>query len=795
MSDKFDLFVSYKSQDANEVRSVVDSLIANGLRVWFAEYHVLLPNYTQFQTAIDKGIDDSQFALIFCNDSWARSQYCQLEIVRILQNLSLERILLVTIPAGFETQTLMKWVLHKIAQNALPEPGITPYLSIDDVTGKLAIPQEDLPFLKRIDLSAVRAIPWEDEPEKVIRFVVQSTGLLSKQVIPSPILQSHSATSRWTQRRFGVTLNPGVFEEQVNPESEWFTSVWGAGFFKAKMESHTLLMAVLVSPFEPAIASLSAGPTSSDDDRQLYGLYRKYAREFIADHDGIELGLHLFYWGIEKKSQMALTYILSKSDKEQLERRYALTIETADGAVAEINIMFAVNPEQEDRMEAFRTFCKFSPYFEKIVASLTYEPPPRWGEFTVVTLGAKSVAIIATLTGLIVALSYYTVPEICALWAAVNGVLFADAFLFFTWRPVSQVNQLIGSYSMRLNRPQSFLTRLMADLYDQIWGTFIWAPYAVFGGIVDWLGVLPIAAGLFLGIMSPWYWAVTGALVGGLGIVKYVNRCRKRGVPLREATKWAPGTPAMISCEGIVSVQGIDSARLDEPDIHQSRDRPLRSPLIRLDDAHEISPYLPGLLAELRRNDRRFYSNAVWGWSVGMIWAGIQGLSGHFYWGIAIAVLACLLVMSYWVVSMLLGEPPPLRHRMRRCRQEPSPESVRCVVGGYQELGDEGGVVAYLSRAVQWAVVLCQMCPERYGPLVDLGLAASSLSHAMTLRPQFFTHSLAYRAFQVGDDAYALSIEKADKVDSNRDVDRIRRLRATNQRLWEESQRNESQSP
>lgn len=48
MSAPYDAFITYKSEDADLVRNVADQLIASGIRVWFAEYQVLLQNYDQF---------------------------------------------------------------------------------------------------------------------------------------------------------------------------------------------------------------------------------------------------------------------------------------------------------------------------------------------------------------------------------------------------------------------------------------------------------------------------------------------------------------------------------------------------------------------------------------------------------------------------------------------------------------------------------------------------------------------------------------------------------------------------
>jgi hypothetical protein len=53
---KPEVFISYKSDDAEAVRHTVEVLIGNGLKVWFAEYEVLIKNYDNFDREIRRGI-------------------------------------------------------------------------------------------------------------------------------------------------------------------------------------------------------------------------------------------------------------------------------------------------------------------------------------------------------------------------------------------------------------------------------------------------------------------------------------------------------------------------------------------------------------------------------------------------------------------------------------------------------------------------------------------------------------------------------------------------------------------
>ena len=93
-----DLFISYKSEDAALARGIADQLRAAGLRVWFAEYEVLLHERDKFQNAIARAISDCRFGLAITNNRWAQSQHCDYEIKRLLRKIGPEHILELRIP-------------------------------------------------------------------------------------------------------------------------------------------------------------------------------------------------------------------------------------------------------------------------------------------------------------------------------------------------------------------------------------------------------------------------------------------------------------------------------------------------------------------------------------------------------------------------------------------------------------------------------------------------------------------------------------------------------------------------
>jgi len=88
-----DYFLSYKSEDANLVRQVAECLVSNGCSVWFAEYEILLPNYSDFQIAIDNGLANCKGGILFTSPRYWVSQHCQHEAAGLRKNLSPEKVL------------------------------------------------------------------------------------------------------------------------------------------------------------------------------------------------------------------------------------------------------------------------------------------------------------------------------------------------------------------------------------------------------------------------------------------------------------------------------------------------------------------------------------------------------------------------------------------------------------------------------------------------------------------------------------------------------------------------------
>jgi hypothetical protein len=83
-----DLFVSYRTTDVQTVRPVVERLMSQGVRVWFGEYRMLLENYQNFNAAIQEGIRDSRFAVLFTSPAYGESDHCKNEVSWIRESFA-----------------------------------------------------------------------------------------------------------------------------------------------------------------------------------------------------------------------------------------------------------------------------------------------------------------------------------------------------------------------------------------------------------------------------------------------------------------------------------------------------------------------------------------------------------------------------------------------------------------------------------------------------------------------------------------------------------------------------------
>lgn len=326
---QYDLFVSYKSDNVDVARAVTEALLASDVRVWFAEYEVVLDNYNNFQKSIDLGIDSSRYALIFTNRDWATSKYCQLEIDRIVQRIPHEAILQVCIPRH-------------------PEP-----------------------FDRTPVLADVPTMDFDGNIDSVLTFIAQHTGLnkgirlstdswfnpeSQRLILPDRISICSGPLERTEIDTAGTRLHefrPGTshhFEGTIYDE-----------------EIHLLLTRYPVARHVAEVGNRR-------DDREIYAANREIAKDQLQRIDAEQQGLHLVRWN--NAMQFAVTFGPWEypDGRQGWERLFVLKVPPDYGnTYSEIVVSFFVAFRKRPAGTGLNALCVFTPFFDALVATIRHE--------------------------------------------------------------------------------------------------------------------------------------------------------------------------------------------------------------------------------------------------------------------------------------------------------------------------------------------------------------------------------------------------------------------------------------
>lgn len=285
LAPRYDVFISYKSQDVRLARAVADQLIAAGKRVWFAEYQILLRKYETFQEAIDEGIRRSEYGLAITNDRYADSIYCQREMGQLLERCGASRVLEVRVPAE-------------------PQPHIL------------------FPGLASSPAHA------GDRVGDILSFVSGQTGWkipplnLDESAVPQSSVGA--AAMDWRYRLDATGW--GVRKPGSQSVKDWTWSAWrmanGENSLRQSIQIGLVPLSFDGPELErqgggpPLFVNLHAGPEFSEhanqslpdvDDREMYRTLMAYLPEHLGKLRSSKLrGLHLIFHG--GRSQFAVTY-------------------------------------------------------------------------------------------------------------------------------------------------------------------------------------------------------------------------------------------------------------------------------------------------------------------------------------------------------------------------------------------------------------------------------------------------------------------------------------------------------
>lgn len=304
----FDLFVSYKSEDVHVARWMADRFIAAGLRVWFAEYIVLLVARERFEEAIDNGISHSRFGVILSNDRYVASSHCRRELDQLLHQSG---------------------------------PGIHNLIEV-------RIPSEPATHRYNPTLAECRAIDYDGDPCRVTRFILENFVLPGAVPPDSP---PTSAPAWLRDERRGYALN--VTDWQVDDRS---TVGSGAIAYRRSVEGRVLKVNLHVGTGTVAPRPI----TTVLNEREVFDRSVEFASSFLSHHGRRCAGVHLFFLG--GYSHLVVAYWLQGC----WERRYSIVLpDPKSGQATEFAFAFGF-------FGPFREYLLAVPLMDRLVQSLAW---------------------------------------------------------------------------------------------------------------------------------------------------------------------------------------------------------------------------------------------------------------------------------------------------------------------------------------------------------------------------------------------------------------------------------------
>jgi len=282
---KYAAFLSYKSEDVFFVRAVAERLLSFGLRVWFAEYHILLKNYDLFKAEIDTALTCSEFLVCFTNDAYIASQYCRYEIETFIKFSShKDRVIEIQYPPEHQPHTTYPWLAQC---SSIISPSIDEAISF--LVSRIGT---DLPLSllgKEKDIEIRRVF---DDGRERYSLNVKDWDIDLRQLLPAN----------------GGDIEGPKFERLVDGDR-----IWGNLFIGDQ------------------VAHPRAWRTPTGDDRQYYRYAMDFAKHFYLKRFWWRLfeqpvGLHLLF--LAGYSHMAIT---SKTIFGMWTRRYSVVLPSPRG--------------------------------------------------------------------------------------------------------------------------------------------------------------------------------------------------------------------------------------------------------------------------------------------------------------------------------------------------------------------------------------------------------------------------------------------------------------------------------
>ena len=381
------VFISYKSEDANHVRKVVEELERSGIETWFAEYQVLPRNYDSFVKDLSDGLENAvsqcTHGLAFTNDRWANSEHCSAEMYELLECLSRGKII------------------------------------------EVCLPPEETPHLKFPELQECVQLVFDGRVETLIKEIGETLGV--RTGITEEVLLGNAVNLT----RFGVALDLGPFEIEPHESlvaANKFTS-YVVAIFSGSVNGVKTRLTFMSTPTDSPIDEFSIDESGTSNDREIYQRYLEYAGGWESENELEVIGLHLFFHG--GRSHIALTYVSEVISPTEWtwERRYTLSLRNPLGqGVGEANLIFSATLTglEKQQRASFLSLCR---QFDCIAQSFSYHLPLSQP----FSKANGPILVSKALLGLLSAYLAYRLPGFAT--AVASGIFMTDFVFFLTWVP------------------------------------------------------------------------------------------------------------------------------------------------------------------------------------------------------------------------------------------------------------------------------------------------------------------------------------------------------------------------
>ncbi len=325
----YDAFISYRSDDVQVVRNIVESMMASELKVWFAEYEILIENYDAFQQYIDQGTKESKCLICFLGKGYFASEYCLKELDSFTQR----------------------------TQN----PGTILCIDLDGEAKEKSLIYESLANAPRHQ--------FNNNYADVLEFIGKHLG----QPITQDILISSNNTTEqrydYYGQEFSLTLDSEWIAAPHNPFPSSAPDTFYCPFIRTT-EGHNVLLTVIVGPDNELIPIRVEGENSND--REVYGAVRTVVEKLNSQEPAKVCGLHLISVGNHSHASFTRQVEISGLGM-RWERKYSISLYSEKHeCFLEYLITFGVLDECDEA-----AFHRLAPMMDRIVNTLKIGGVPR----------------------------------------------------------------------------------------------------------------------------------------------------------------------------------------------------------------------------------------------------------------------------------------------------------------------------------------------------------------------------------------------------------------------------------